>query len=510
MEKIRGMRRSRFSILFIGFLTLSFFFFALKTDHKEVSTGLFVVVCLCLAFLWSCLKRQANEIFHLRRDKESLQLILEDQRDETTSLEAISEINESFIEKIEIKPVLERVGNYIDEQLNPDILVTYLLSPELGGEEIKLVKGAEHFELPDILLDHVLEKGRSLLINDLSPYPKYDSLRHRGIDSMAISPFRTRHKTLGLIAAFNKKGKDFTSHEQYILNAFANHISILIDNIQLVGLIRDLTLKGKKGKKVEDLHKFKDLLSVEKYREEAELGLAKEIQNSLLPSQIPKIKNLSLNSFSQPASSVGGDYYDFLKLEDNKWAIALADVSGKGVPAALVMTMLRTVLHLIPTEQKSSPGRCLELLNRFLYRETESTMFVSMIYGIWCPQENNFVFANAGHEPPLLYRKGQKVQTIEDSGVVLGMKNGLGSKIKSRTIHLSASESLFLYTDGATDVFNNKDEKYGIERLSATFQKSVESSHDEVLGEIGRSIEDFSKGEPLEDDITLLLLRGKD
>jgi len=502
------MKIPRFSILFIGLLTLFFSFFALKTEHRELSIPLLFLVYLSLGVLWSYLKTQAKNISQLKRKQESLQLVLDDQRDETTTLEAISEINESFIEKIGIKPVLERVVDYIDQRLKPDILVAHLLSPEPEGEEIKLVKGARSFELPDTLLNHALKKGRSLLINDLSPYPQYKSLDKKGIDSMAISPFRTRHKTLGLIAVFSKKERNFTDHEYNILNTFANQISILIDNLQLLEKIKDLTLKGRKGEKVEDLHKFKDLLSIEKYREQCELGLAKEIQTSLLPPQIPPVKNLSLSSFNRPASSVGGDYYDFLKLGNEKWAIAVADVSGKGIPAALVMTMLRTVLYLIPKEQKGSPERCLELLNRFFYRETEASCFISMIYGVWDPQGNNFTFANAGHEPLLLCRKGKEVQVIENSGLVLGMMNTLGSRIRHHSLHLSSSDSLLLYTDGATDVFNNKDKKYGIERLNTAFQKNIDLSPDELLKNIGRNIEGFSKGNPLEDDITLLLLRG--
>jgi len=245
----------------------------------------------------------------------------------------------------------------------------------------------------------------------------------------------------------------------------------------------------------------------EKERIAAELGVAADIQASMLPNifpPFPERTEFDLYASMLPAKEVGGDFYDFYLIDKDNLAVVIADVSGKGVPAALFMMITKTML------KDSSPGKCLkdifESVNRKLCEGNEADMFVTAFMGIYNIPSGKFTFVNAGHNPPLIKRHGSGYEFLEtEPGYVLAwMKN---SKYKEKEISLEPGDVLFLYTDGVTEAMNRRKELFGELRLLAAMNANGDSPLKELLPAIKREVDNFEDGTEQADDITMLALK---
>jgi sigma-B regulation protein RsbU (phosphoserine phosphatase) len=245
-----------------------------------------------------------------------------------------------------------------------------------------------------------------------------------------------------------------------------------------------------------------------KERMESELNIAREIQMSILPKIFPPFPDhpeFDLFAFIEPAREVGGDFYDFFQIDPAHLCFVIADVSGKGVPASLFMAVTKTLVKATAREG-ITPADILTQVNQELASDNETSMFVTIFCGILNIDNGEVLYANAGHNPPLLVRKGGEVSCLENSGgLVMGAMEGVC--YQGERLVLEPGESLFLYTDGVTEAMNAKEEMFSEERL----QKELASLHQEsiealVKGVMGK-ITDFSEGFPQSDDITMMVLR---
>lgn len=246
---------------------------------------------------------------------------------------------------------------------------------------------------------------------------------------------------------------------------------------------------------------------VERERMEHEFSLARQIQRSFLPSQIPTVNDWELDYCWQTARQVGGDFYDMFKLDHDHLGLVIADVSDKGLPAALYMTVTRTMIRS-KIRTTHSPAAVLRRVNNLLLNDTENSMFVTAIYAVIDLKTGQMVYANAGHNRPLIVHSGAQVETLPQGGMAMGvLKN---SALKDYQVTLQAGDTLIFYTDGVTDNFSPAGEAFGEKRLLQVLQNSPGKSAKTLLDKIDQALDAHRAGLPLSDDITLLALHRND
>ncbi len=244
--------------------------------------------------------------------------------------------------------------------------------------------------------------------------------------------------------------------------------------------------------------------SADRARMQQELDVAHTIQASFLPDGSPSIPGCSVATHWQAARQVGGDFYDFLPLGDDKWGIAIADVADKGVPAALFMALTRTILRAVAFSH-SDPAQVLVRANEIIGREARSDLFVTVFYGVWDPATEHFTYANAGHNPPLLLQPSGNFQPLLGHGVALGILPEL--TMKSHTITVRPGETIILYTDGITEALNEDFDEFGLERLQVAARAAARRPAGDVVRQITDNIRDHTGQTAQFDDMTLIVLK---
>lgn len=235
-----------------------------------------------------------------------------------------------------------------------------------------------------------------------------------------------------------------------------------------------------------------------------ELNVASQIQQSILPTLFPKGDNYEIYASMEPARNVGGDFFDVLILEDGLIGLAIADVSDKGVPAALFMMSSRTLLKGSAIGI-GEPGQVLGEVNELLHEDNDTGMFVTILYAVYNPFTGEFAYANGGHNSPLVvHPDGSSSLLPLTGGIALGVAPGL--PYQQQSMNLSPGDSVFLYTDGVTEAMNEDGEEFGVERLQAVFASSPPSNPQQANEAVFSAVSEFAGDTPQSDDITCLAL----
>ena len=258
------------------------------------------------------------------------------------------------------------------------------------------------------------------------------------------------------------------------------------------------------------VNSLKRLIAEAKAHLDAELKFAHQIQTSSLPNifpPYPEKKEFEIFASMHTAKEVGGDFYDFFLIDDNHLGIVIADVSGKGVPAALFMMTSKTLIKTL-AESGMSCNEVFDEANNRLCQNNDANMFVTAFLGILDLKTGNFNYVNAGHNPPLLKRAADKFDWLkEKSGPMLGCASYI--RYKKKELIMAPDDTIYLYTDGVTEAMNSKNELFSDYRLYDVINKYKNSSLKELLKQIKTEIDDFTKEAPQADDITMLLLKYK-
>ncbi len=247
----------------------------------------------------------------------------------------------------------------------------------------------------------------------------------------------------------------------------------------------------------------------ERERMAKELEIARQVQMKLLPKSSPELPGCDIAGFCLPAKEVGGDYYDFISLGERKLGVAIGDVSGKGVPAAIYMTLTKGVFQS-HAEVDVSPKQVLTKVNGLMYRSIERGSFVSMFYAVIDLGLMKMRFARAGHNPAIYYnRKNQNISALEPSGIALGLEKGevFAHVIKEQEMPLQSGDLFVLYTDGFSEAMNNEQQQYSEERLLQTIQKHSAASAEEIIHQVYLEIKSFTHEHPQHDDMTMVVVK---
>ena len=365
-----------------------------------------------------------------------------------------------------------------------------------NASRIKIIEKAMHneeFIIGEGLVGRVAKEKKPVLISNARNDPRV--VRHQDpsfiIHSVILAPIQFQNQLLGVLVIINpSEGTPFTETDFTIIKAFVEQAALALHYSELLNL------------------------EIEKNKLDLDIDLAKNIQRLLLPENLLSHADIDLDACYIPAQKVGGDLYNFFQLSPSKIAVAIADVSGKGIPASIVMAICQTSLrHNVRINR--SPSEVLRHINSDINRGTDQNRFVTMIYGIIDTDQNILTLARAGHELPLLIRyindSKVTVERIKTKGMVLGMvpPEIFDTNIIETEIPFYPNDRLFLYTDGLTESVNEKKEEFTEKRLVETLESigsvSPKNTNQAILEKL-----DFHAGKKgLIDDLTLLTVERK-
>ncbi len=333
------------------------------------------------------------------------------------------------------------------------------------------------------VLKRLEKSGGTLLYNR---YPSCPLAALAGKDSplpgsLIASLLKIRKKTFGILFASTNRQFGFMNESKGLVETFARQVAAAIDNARLM----------------------ETELERERYREE--LAIARSIQESLLPGELPEIENIDIAGISVPSMQVGGDYYDVFPIPGGLYGIAIADVAGKGTAAALLMAALQSALHAIAPGMSNKAGDTVQRLNTIMSRRMPDDKFITFFYGVLDPTDRTFSYCCAGHDPPVLSRSDGVVSSLSEGGLVLGVKGD--AVYRTTTMKMNPDDRLLLYTDGITESMDKETgEEFGKGRLVdfLTAQEGFQSrtTLENLLGRL----ESFRGEVAALDDMTLLMI----
>ena len=299
---------------------------------------------------------------------------------------------------------------------------------------------------------------------------------------IVISPLVVKEKQLGVIYVIEDKNKLIDLDEETI-SALVIQVSIAINNAQI----------------------YSELIVKE--RMSNELDVASRIQKKILPADVDEIFGLEIAQYFEPAKEIGGDYYDYTILDDNVFSITIADVSGKGVPAAFLMALGRSVLKTLTLTGDFAPNENLNELNKIIYSDITEDMFITMMHSKYNKENKTLYYSNAGHNPLVVYRAStDSIELHTVKGVAIGFLEEY--KYRQGEIQLNKGDIVIFYTDGITEAENSNKEMFGLERLKEVIYNNKNKSPKELRKVILESINRFRKDYEQTDDLTFVILKS--
>lgn len=393
-----------------------------------------------------------------------------------TLFELSKEFNSNFQDRERIIKLLKYslLGNFG--------IKDYVLLTKSKTENFKVIETGKAFALDADAMNQFNEIAEAEIIDENSDNVSKKLLYDKGF--RIIIPVKSNNVVGTIVLLGEKLNKSaFTIGDIQFLESLINLSVISLDNTVL----------------------FNEFLAKQKI--ESELDVAREIQLALLPKELPVVKGYSAAGCNIPALHVGGDYYDMVKLTDEKYALVIADVSGKGTPASLLMSNIQSAVHSFFKfyDENFNLEAATQKINELIFSNTSSEKFITFFWGILDVQSDEFTYVNAGHNPPFLF-KGNKVLSLDEGGLMLGViESGIG--YASGKVKLEGSDVLVLYTDGVSEARNTAKDEYSEERIIRVVNKCRKECSDSIQNCLLEDIKEFTKGENQYDDITMIVLK---
>jgi sigma-B regulation protein RsbU (phosphoserine phosphatase) len=355
----------------------------------------------------------------------------------------------------------------------------------LEGESLvpKAARG-ENFRISGGVRDRVLEAKESILVNDVQSdeaFRAMHSLVQQQVRMLMAVPLQTKDEVIGLIYLDSPSlTRQFSAEDLSFLTVLANVAAIRIEHARLIEVEQSRRILAK------------------------DLEQAALIQQGLLPTQAPRVPGIELAGHNAACRTVGGDYYDFLPYKDGRVAIALGDVSGKAMPAALLMTSLHARVRVL-AEEPPDVAEMMMRLNRATAATCPSNRFISFFFSVLDPATGELEYANAGHNPPLIARADGRVERLEGGGLLMGIL--ASARYEAYRVHLNPGDSLLLYSDGVTEATNPDGQEFEEDRLEKVLQDNYSRTPNEIVEAVTRAVTKFSAGSPVADDLTLVVAK---
>jgi sigma-B regulation protein RsbU (phosphoserine phosphatase) len=393
---------------------------------------------------------------------------------------------------------LMRAGHELSENrslddLFPAILDLALLAVSAQRGVLLVLEGntlvpkacqGEYFPISSAVRDRVLNEKTSVLVRDArldDAFKNRMSIIQQRVHTILAVPLQTRDRILGLIYVDSSLVlREFTEDDLSLLTVMANIAAIRIENARLAAIEQaQRRLLG-------------------------EIEQAAEIQRRFLPEGAPEVSGVDLAGFNLPCHTVGGDYYDFFRYPEGRIALALGDVSGKGMPAALMMMALCERMRVL-TEDPGDLGGFMMRLNKATCIKCPKNRFITFFFCALDTASGELRTANAGHNPPIILRASGDIHRIEGAGLVLGIQPN--EPYREQRTHLGAGDLLVLYSDGVTEARNAAEQEFGEERLIAVLKRHSHEPAQAIIDAVMDSLTRFAAGAPLNDDVTLVVAK---
>lgn len=364
---------------------------------------------------------------------------------------------------------------------------------DAGREELvlKAAVGLPEQVLPESEIDimksisgFVYKNGDPLIVSDIAKetsFPFSSTGRSYRTRSFISVPVRHKNQTIGVINLADKKSaQSFDSFDLRVLSTVGNQIAEIYQNIQ-----------------------FQKRM-LEQHRLEHEIDIASEIQAKILPDIPGSFRSHRMAAITRPAKEIGGDFYDFFRFDDNKYGIVVADVSGKGIPAALFMGMARNIIRA-ESRVSNLPGSILTSSNRYIFEDSEHGMFVTVVYLLVDAHNSIITYGSGGHNDQLLVRKNGEVSRLNASGKALGVAPD--ALFEERVMMFAPGDVLLLFTDGLLEYLGNTDIESGEASLIDLVRANIEREPGDIIAEIEKRLDDSSLDDELVDDITVFAVK---
>lgn len=339
------------------------------------------------------------------------------------------------------------------------------------------------YRLDTQLTGWMLKNKNPLLVNDLKNDERFKFMVDEKfpVRSLLSVPMTVKGKMIGLLTVFNKHAESgFSNDDQRLLGIIAAQSAHVIENARL----------------------YQEEQSLLRLKEE--MRLAYEIQLNLLPKSQPQISGYQIAGKSIPAKDVGGDYFDFIKINDNLLAFCLGDISGKGIPAAILMSNLQATLRG-QTLMSKSCSKCVSFANDILYHNTGANKFATLFYAILDSSKNEIAYCNAGHNNPVLISSGGKISRLNIGGMLIGVMPSIS--YEEAVINLNEDEVLVIFSDGVTEAMNSNEEEFDEERLCSLLLKNKNLSAEKMLETIFNEVKKYVGNTSQMDDITVVIIK---
>jgi len=338
------------------------------------------------------------------------------------------------------------------------------------------------------LIGRIWQTAQPVWLNEFSEAPELAKLRGSAFGSVSVMATALKYgeQDLGVLALANgQMGAPFSQADFVVFKSIAEQSAFALYNAIIYSMAN------------------------EKKRLDHDLEIARDIQRILLPSEAPAINGFQISGMNVPARQVSGDYFDYIHVDKERLGVAIADVSGKGVPASLIMAICRSVLRA-EAARNPSPADVLRKVNRQLYPDIKEDMFISMAYLVLDHQNNGIKLARAGHDAPLWYQhQSQTVTPVKSPGMVVGIDSGsvFDRLTVDFAVPLEHNDCLVLYTDGLTETLNSEGEEFGVDRMMQSVRASANDGAQAMVKRIIGDVREFTGSVPQNDDMTLIAIR---
>ena len=337
-----------------------------------------------------------------------------------------------------------------------------------------------HLKMGEGLIGHVAVTGKPYVSHDVGQDRRYINARPRTQSEM-VAPIVSNNEVIGVFDLESDELDAYTNDDLEVLMLLASQVAIIIEKVMLHDQL------------------------IEKQRLETQLEVARQVQLQLLPARDPQLDGYDISAYNFPTEEVSGDYYDWVRIYDDQIGMVIADVSGKGVPAALLMAFLRASLRAA-THIGYAPHISMSKVNYLLWESIERNQFVTAFYGILDGTNRTLAYSNAGHSPALLMKMDGTVRFEERGGVPLGMFRD--SRYYEYFETIEPGEVFVLYTDGVTEAMNPGTEEYGRDRLVAAVRQCRDQPARDMIDFIHRELIAWTEGQGLGDDVTLFIVKA--
>jgi len=413
-----------------------------------------------------------------------------------TSIEEVTgllEISYAIESGEDIQALLEAIIKKCMVIMRAEAASLMLLNEEKNELEFRIALGPKGKEVKPLKLPvgqgiggWVAQEGRPLLIPDAyldSRFdPSFDKKTGYITKSILCVPLKHKDKIVGVVQALNRlDGRPFTQEDLRTFNLFANLAALAIENSRLL------------------------YTAIEKEKFDKDLVVATEIQRLIIPHHLPKVTNLEMSGIYIPSKGVGGDFYSVFPINENETVFCIADATGKGIPGAIMVSTLHATLKAY-LDFTSDLILILNKLNHLIEELSSSDRFITLFIASYDKRTNEFAYINAGHCPPLLFRKKNKPQKLSKGGVCIGV---VPFEYELTKFKLEKGDTLLMYTDGVIEAKNDQGELFTEERLIQTVLDKHAQSCEVIQDEITLRVLDHCGDQPLSDDFTLFIIRRK-